>query len=70
MTPTPCPIYTVGDGTRTQMAMRADGVWFMRRKGVGFASELWQAWEKQPRCPYEFGKYIDRKAGNARLPNE
>lgn len=66
-----CPIYTVGDGTRTQMALRADGVWFKRTKGVGARVGLWGHWEECGKvCPYEFGKYVDRKAGNARLPHE
>lgn len=64
MTTTLCPIYTIGDGTRTQMALRDDGVWFMRTKWRG----LWQRWEPQVRRPYAIGAYIDRKAGNAVLP--
>ncbi len=61
-----CPIYTVGDGTRTQMARRSDGVWFKRVKDL---HGHWMAWDECRMCPYPFGKYIDRKAGNARLPN-
>ncbi len=70
MKPTPCPIYTVGDGTRTQLAMRADGQWFKRVKGVGFTAGVWLAWEKCPRDTYQFNRYIAKGAGNARLPDE
>ncbi len=63
---TTCPIYTVGTGERTQMARRGDGVWFMRTRGH---ANLWGPWVACKTCPYEFGKYIDRRAGNARLPD-
>lgn len=60
------PIYTVGDGTRTQLAKRADGVWFIRVKWRG----VWGRWESQPANLYEFSRYIDKRAGSARLPDE
>lgn len=60
------PIYTVGDGKRTQMAKRNDGVWFIRTKWHG----VWGVWEMHGRqCPYSFGVYLAPGAGNARLPD-
>lgn len=59
-------IYTIGDGTRTQLAQREDGVWFIRTRFRG----MWGSWREHGRkCPYEFGKYIAPGAGKARLPN-
>lgn len=59
-------IYTVGNGNRTQLAQREDGVWFMRRKWHA----VWGTWEETgKRCPYPFGKYLAPRAGKARLPN-
>lgn len=60
-----CPIYAVGNADRTQLAMRSDGVWFMRRREH---KDLWGPWREQPSCPYPFNKYIDRRYGNAKLP--
>lgn len=48
------------------MARRADGVWFKRTKNL---QGLWAAWQACRACPFPFGKYIDRRAGNARLPD-
>lgn len=60
-------IYTVGDGTRTQLAMRSDGMWFVRRKWRG----VWGKWMSAGRrCPYEFGKYLAPGAGHAKLPDD
>ncbi len=59
-------IYTVGDGTRTQMAMRRDGIWFKRTKNL---RNQWGKWDRVgPQCPFLFGKYPVR--GNAVLPND
>lgn len=59
-------IYTIGDGTRTQLAQRQDGVWFTRTRFRG----LWGKWrEHGHRCPYSFGKYLAPHAGKARLPD-
>lgn len=63
---THCPIYTVGDGTRTQIAMRGDGIWFKREKWRG----VWGKWFKCEKRPYEFTAYLAKHAGNARLPND
>lgn len=62
-----CPIYTVGDGKRTQIAMRDDGVWFIRTWERG---QFWTAWKRCAKRPYEFTAYIDNRAGNARLPKD
>lgn len=59
-------IYTIGNGQRTQLAQREDGVWFVRTRWRG----MWSKWrESGPKCPYEFGKYLAPRAGKARLPN-
>lgn len=63
---TKCPIYTVGDGKRTQIACREDGVWFMRRRDV--KGWMWGPWKRQKSRPFEGHAYIDARAGNARLP--
>jgi hypothetical protein len=60
------PIYTVGDGTRTQIAMRADGVWFKREKW----RRVWGKWIRCTGRPYEFRAYLAKHAGNARLPDD
>lgn len=58
-------IYTVGDGTRTQIAQREDGVWFTRSIYKG----RWLKWtEYGRRKPYAFGMYIAPHAGKAVLP--
>lgn len=64
---TPCPIYTVGNGKRTHLAMRADGQWFVRRHDGRLG---WGKWDKCARDLYQFDRYITPRAGNARLPNE
>lgn len=57
-------IYTVGNGERTQVAMRADGVWFMRRKW----KRRWSKWDSVGKVrPFEFGLYV--VPGKARLPD-
>lgn len=59
-------IYTIGDGTRTQMAQRVDGMWFIRTKWRG----LWGKWrECGPKKPFLFGMYVAPNAGKARLPD-
>lgn len=59
-------IYTIGNGKRTQCAMRDDGVWFVRSKW----RDVWGAWREHGRKkPYEFGMYIAPRAGSARLPS-
>lgn len=60
-----CPVYAVGSGDRTQCARRSDGVWFMRQRD---SKGLWGKWQQCAKRPYEFGTFIDAKAGNARLP--
>lgn len=62
-------IWTTGDGTHTQMSMRGDGVWFMRKRDQGERSDLWGPWVAQVRRPYAIGSWIDHKAGLARLPS-
>lgn len=60
-------IYTIGDGTRTQMAQREDGVWFTRSKWRG----LWGKWyEVGKHRPFDFGMYLAPGMGKARLPDE
>lgn len=59
-------IYTIGDGTRTQIAMRDDGVWFQRSKWRG----VWGKWSQCAKRPYEFSAYLAKRAGQARLPCE
>lgn len=59
-------IYTVGNGERTQIAQRADGVWFMRQKWHG----VWGKWQSVGRKrPFEFGMYQAPRMGKARLPD-
>lgn len=61
-----CDIYTVGDGKRTQLAKREDGVWFRRRSFKG----QWGKWEEMGRQrPYETGMYLAPRTGKARLPH-
>ena len=62
------PIWTIGDGTRTQMAMRADGAWFMHKRDQGAHGDLWGKWTRQVRRPHAIGSWIDPKAGFGRLP--
>lgn len=69
MTAPACPIYTVGDGTRTQLAVRADGIWFKRTKLFGSKAALWGPWELCKHRPYDFGIYPVKPAQNARLPD-
>jgi len=58
-------IYTVGDGKRTQVARRDDGVWFVRKTWRG----VWGKWEEYGvKRPFEFGMYPAPRAGKARLP--
>lgn len=61
------PIYTVGNGKRTQLAQRSDGVWFMRTHSERLG---WSKWRAQPSDPYPTGKYLAPRCGNARLPSE
>lgn len=63
----PCPIYAVGQADATQCAMRDDGVWFIRRRNLRM---LWGAWERCKTRPYEFGTWVDKRAGNAQLPGD
>jgi len=59
-------IYTVGNGQRTQVAMRADGVWFVRHMWRG----RWGKWDSVgKKRPFEFGMYEAPRAGLARLPD-
>lgn len=59
-------IYTIGDGTRTHIAQRDDGIWFIRTKQRG----MWGAWREYGRKrPYEFGMYPAPGYGRARLPD-
>lgn len=58
-------IYTIGNGKRTQMAMRADGVWFVRTRW----RNGWSKWrEHGTKRPYEFGMYKAPGCGVAHLP--
>lgn len=58
-------IYTIGNGKRTQFAMRADGVWFVRTRW----RDQWSKWrENGTRRPFEFGMYIAPHCGCAKLP--
>ena len=59
------PVYTIGDGTRTQVAMRQDGKWFERVRWRG----VWHAWRQCASRPYEFSAYLVLPAQNARLPD-
>lgn len=59
-------IYTVGNGKRTQCAMRVDGVWFMRTRW----RNGWSKWrEHGTRRPFEFGMYLAPRMGKAVLPS-
>lgn len=59
-------IYTIGNGERTQIAQRADGVWFTRQKWRG----AWGKWMSVGRKrPFEFGMYRAPRMGKARLPD-
>lgn len=58
-------IYTVGDGTRTQIAMRQDGVWFIRSKWRG----VWGKWKDVgTKRPFLTGMYLAPRCGKAKLP--
>lgn len=58
-------VYTVGNGKRTQCAMRADGVWFVRT----WWHRSWGKWmEHGKQRPFEFGMYKAPRCGNAVLP--
>lgn len=60
-------IYTVGNGQRTQFAMRHDGMWFMRTR----FNNQWGKWLQHGRTrPYDCGVYLAPGAGKARLPDE
>ena len=61
-----CPIYAVGSSDRTQCARRADGVWFLRQRD---SKGLWGKWQQCDKRPYEFGTWVDTRAGNAKLPS-
>jgi hypothetical protein len=61
-------IYLVGDGKSTQCAMRADGVWFVRRTISN--TKFWGKWLKQDDRPFEFSAYLDPKGSMAVLPND
>lgn len=59
-------IYTIGNGERTQIARRADGVWFTRQRWRG----VWGKWQAVGiKRPYEFGMYPAPRSGKARLPD-
>ncbi len=60
------PIYTVGDGTRTQLSRREDGQWFIRFNNGRLG---WGPWSSCASNQFEFSRYVSPAAGMARLPN-
>lgn len=60
---TSAPIYAVGNLDRAQAALRSDGQWFIRTRGL---HGYWGRWSTTPKRPD--AAWYNPRLGRARLP--
>lgn len=63
-----CPIYSIGNGKRTQVAMRDDGVWFERFHRENKPG--WGKWHRTPDDKRPMHAWYNPSAGKAKLPKD